>query len=183
MISFIEFLVAVGWCIRHWKLIAFLLVLHVGLYQWHEHQPTGATATVVSLGGDVTPTSWAGALLGRLGDQATPDNVRAVVAWERAEGGHWANSAHYNPLNDTEQEFGSYAINSAGCAWSQALLPGHRCGVQAYTSWDQGLGATVNTLNNGYYAGILSALRAGNCAACVADAVGRSPWGTGRFAV
>jgi hypothetical protein len=115
----------------------------------------------------VTPDSWAQALLGQLGIAATSEDVRAIVAWERAEGGHWSNSARFNPLNTTQQEPGSAPMNSVG--------------VQAYTSWDQGLAATVQTLKNGRYEGVLVALRQGQCAPCVASAVGASPWGTGRF--
>lgn len=115
----------------------------------------------------VTPTTWAQALLGELGDPASAENVRAIVAWERTEGGHWANSARFNPLNTTQVEAGSSPMNSVG--------------VQAYTSWDEGMAATVTTLQNGRYGGILAALRNGSCAPCVAAAVASSPWGTGAF--
>jgi hypothetical protein len=56
-------------------------------------------------------------------------------------------------------------------------------GVKAYTSWAQGLRATVITLGNGLYGGILAALRSGNDANAVAGAVAASPWGTGSFSV
>lgn len=118
--------------------------------------------------GPYTPTTWAIALLGEIGRPATPQNTVAVTAWERAEGGHWANSARFNPLNTTQRMPGSAPMNSVG--------------VQAYTSWRQGLDATTITLRNGRYGGVLQALGRGNCAPCVADAVGASPWGTGRFA-
>ena len=117
----------------------------------------------------VTPTSWAQTLLAQLGDVATDADVRAIVAWERAEGGHWHNAARYNPLNTTQPWGGSWSMNSVG--------------VQAYRSWADGFAATVRTLTNGRYGGILAALRAAACAPCVAAAVGASPWGTGRFAV
>ena len=119
--------------------------------------------------GPCTPESWGRALLAQLGDQATPENVRAVVAWERAEGGHWANSARYNPLNTTLPMPGSWAVNAVG--------------VQAYRTWGDGLRATVITLENGLYGAVLSLLHGGGCAPCVAEAVGASPWGTGRFAI
>jgi hypothetical protein len=118
-------------------------------------------------GGPYTPTTWAQALLGALGAPSSAENLRAITSWERAEGGNWANSARFNPLNTTQREPGSWPINSVG--------------VQAYTSWDQGLTATVATLRNGRYGGVLAALGRGDCAPCVADAVGASPWGTGRF--
>ena len=94
----------------------------------------------------------------------TTDNMAAIIAWEMAEGGHWYNSAHYNPLNTTWRMPGATSMNSVG--------------VKAYLSWAQGLAATVNTFHNGLYEGILAALRAGNDAQAVADAVAASPWGT-----
>jgi hypothetical protein len=119
--------------------------------------------------GSVTPEGWADALLSSLGDPSSAENMRAVTAWERAEGGHWANDARFNPLNTTLREPGSTSINGVG--------------VQAYTSWDEGLTATRDTLRNSRYGGILAALSAGDCAGCVAAAVAASPWGTGWFPV
>jgi hypothetical protein len=114
-----------------------------------------------------TPTDWASALLGRLGYPATPANVSAIVAWEAAEGGHWHNNASYNPLNTTQGAPDAVPINSVG--------------VKAYSSWDEGLTATVQTLQNGYYPGVLAALSAGSDPYAVSSAVGASPWGTGDF--
>lgn len=111
-----------------------------------------------------TRTSWAHELLRRLGITPTTENTRALVVWAGAEGGHWANSAHYNPLNTTQPAAGATSMNSVG--------------VKAYNSWDQGFDATVQTLNNGRYGGILDALRSGS-AMDVANAVAASPWGTG----
>ena len=84
----------------------------------------------------------------------TTANMAAIIAWELAEGGHWYNSAHYNPLNTTWRMPGATSMNSVG--------------VKAYLSWAQGLAATVNTFHNGLYEGILAALRAGNDAQAVA---------------
>ena len=50
---------------------------------------------------DYTPQSWASTLLSRCSLPATADNIKAIVAWEMAEGGNWANTALYNPLNTT----------------------------------------------------------------------------------
>lgn len=110
------------------------------------------------------PTTWAQALLAKIGAPADDQNTQAVVAWETAEGGHWHNTATYNPLNTTQSEPGAYPINSAG--------------VEAYTSWDQGLTATTATLQNGAYAPILSALATGTDPQSVLDAIVASPWGT-----
>lgn len=114
--------------------------------------------------GDYTPTSWAAALLARLGMPTTPANLTAITAWETAEGGHWHNPDRYNPLNTTQPEPGAVSTNSAG--------------VKAYTSWDQGLTATTQTLMNGSYSGILAALANGSSAQDVVSAVTASPWGT-----
>ena len=126
-----------------------------------------AVVAAVRGGSAYTPQTWAVALLGADHLPLTACDVSAVTAWEAAEGGAWQNSASGNPLNTTMPEPGSSAINSAG--------------VQAYPSWQEGFAATVATLNNGDYPGILAALRAGDSAQAVADAVGASPWGTGYF--
>ena len=127
----------------------------------------GGFVSSVPLSGSYTPLTWAKALLEQLGMPLTQQNAAAITAWELAEGGHWHNSAHYNPLNTTMPEPGAMAMNSVG--------------VKAYLSWAQGYTATIATLRNGYYGGILAALRAGSNAIAVADAVAASPWGTGNF--
>ncbi len=119
--------------------------------------------------GGHTPVTWAKALLVALDMPVTTANLAAIIAWEMAEGGHWYNSAHCNPLNTTWRMPGATSMNSVG--------------VKAYLSWSQGLAATVNTLHNGLYEGILAALRDGSDAQAVADAVGASPWGTNSFDV
>jgi hypothetical protein len=117
--------------------------------------------------GAYTPLTWARALLTQLGMPVTTDNLAAITAWEMAEGGHWHNGAHFNPLNTTQPEPGATAMNSIG--------------VKAYVNWAQGFRATVATLRNGLYGGILAALSKGNDALAVAHAVAASPWGTGDF--
>lgn len=128
-----------------------------------------APELLMKAGGKVTQVTWAQAFLKSLGMPMTVDNVAAIVAWEMAEGGHWYNTAYYNPLNTTQTMPGSSSMNSVG--------------VKAYSSWAVGLKATVITINNGFYGGILAALRAGNDGQAVAAAVAASPWGTGLFDV
>jgi len=122
---------------------------------------------VIPDGSAYTPASWAVALLAAGGWPRTSCNIGAITAWENAEGGNWANAARFNPLDTTEPEPGSYPMNSAG--------------VQAYPSWAVGFRATLTTLANGHYGGILAALAAGGSAQAVADAVAASPWGTAPF--
>jgi peptidoglycan hydrolase CwlO-like protein len=124
-------------------------------------------ALAMARNGQFNQLTWARALLVAMRFPVTADNVAAITAWEMAEGGHWYNTAYYNPLNTTQSMPGATVFNSVG--------------VKAYTSWKQGLEATMITLRNGYYGGILDALRRGNDAAAVAAAVGASPWGTGNF--
>jgi peptidoglycan hydrolase CwlO-like protein len=119
--------------------------------------------------GGYNQLTWAKALLKSLGAPVTTPSLAALVAWEMAEGGHWNNSAHYNPLNTTWKMPGATSMNSVG--------------VKAYVSWEQGFKATLRTLHNGFYGGILAALRAGDDAQAVADAVAASPWGTHSFTV
>jgi peptidoglycan hydrolase CwlO-like protein len=119
--------------------------------------------------GNYTQLSWAKAFAQKLAVPVTGANVAAITAWELAEGGHWHNSAHFNPLNTTQPMPGATSMNSVG--------------VKAYTSWAQGFAATLKTIHNGYYEGILAALRRGDDAQAVADAVAESPWGTNSFNV
>jgi peptidoglycan hydrolase CwlO-like protein len=119
--------------------------------------------------GAYTQQTWARALLKNLGVPVSDANISAIVSWEMAEGGHWYNTAHFNPLNTTQSEPGATSMNSVG--------------VKAYVSWGQGFTATITTLFNGYYAGILAALERGDDAQAVANAVGASAWGTGTFTI
>ncbi len=132
-------------------------------------QAAGSSLPLGPTAGDYSPQTWAQAFLRNARLPVTASNVRAIVSWEAAEGGHWVNGAHFNPLNTTMPEPGATSMNSVG--------------VKAYTSWAQGFTATVATLYNGNYPGIIAALRAGTDAQAVANAVGASPWGTLPFIV
>jgi hypothetical protein len=121
----------------------------------------------VPAGSAYTQASWARALLRADSDPRTRCNLDGVTAWERAEGGHFANAARYNPLDSTMREPGSWSMNPVG--------------VQAYPSWRAGFRATLATLHNGLYGNVLAALRAGDSAQAIADAVAASPWGTQPF--
>lgn len=114
-----------------------------------------------------TPTDFAHALLQYMGLPDTSQNVEALVAWAAAEGGNWNNTASFNPFNTT-----------LGMPGSRVMAGGNTAGVQAYTSWQQGLAATAQTLQGGAYRGIIAALRQGNDPGAVANAVVNSPWGT-----
>jgi len=94
----------------------------------------------------------------------TGAEITKMVAWFNQEGGNWNNSARYNPLNTTLAKPGAGNTGTQG-------------NIKVYTSWNQGIEATVDTLKAPAYKGILSALTSGSNAA-FEQAVNASPWGT-----
>lgn len=131
-------------------------------------EAAGIPRLVTGGGSLTTPYGWDHALLAALGDPQTSCNVNAVREWERREGGGFGNQAAYNPLN----------VNPGpGAGW-----PGYSAiGAWAFPDAQTGLRYTVSTIRNGYYGGILSALRAGNSAQGVCDAIMASPWAASRY--
>lgn len=86
------------------------------------------------------------------------------AAWARAEGG----TARFNPFNTTERWPGSTPYNAKG--------------VQNYHSGTDGIAATVRTLENGDYPGLVRDFRAGKKSAralVVDNAAELNRWGTG----
>lgn len=104
---------------------------------------------------------WASDFLTRLGMPVTSENVRAVVAWEKAEG----TKAQFNPLATTRSMPGATNFNSVG--------------VKNFASYADGINANAAALTNGRYGNILAALQRGDSAVAVAQAIAASPWGTG----
>jgi hypothetical protein len=104
---------------------------------------------------------WASDFLTRLGMPVTSENVRAVVAWEKAEG----TKAQFNPLATTRSMPGATNFNKVG--------------VKNFASYADGIEANARALTNGRYGNILAALQRGNSAVSVAQAIAASPWGTG----
>ncbi len=108
--------------------------------------------------------SWARDLLTRMDYPVNQANMTAVIAWQYAEGGHFANSAKFNPLNTTKTWLGAESMNSVG--------------VKAYDNYEEGMAATIATLELPYYKGVRAALKEGDSSRQVIDAVVDSPWGT-----
>lgn len=126
------------------------------------------SAQPAGYGGDnLHSGSWAHDLLATLNIPATEQNVRALTAWQQAEGGGSDGPSHsnFNWLNTTQNAPGASSINKVG--------------VKSYASYHDGLMATAQTLTNGHYDAILGALHAGSSAMAVAQAIEGSPWGTG----
>lgn len=112
------------------------------------------------------PRNWEAQILRGIRAPVTPQNVRFLDAWQRAEGGGTANNANFNPLNTTQGAAGAGSINSVG--------------VKSYRSGGQGIAATVQTLLNGHYGDIVSGLRSGRASANqLAHSHSLSTWGTG----
>jgi hypothetical protein len=148
----------------------------LGLILEHPHgapaqgpgRPSTAAVIVPGGAGLGTRAGWARALLAADRFPQTSCNLSAVTEWEIREGGGFGNQAAYNPLN----------VNPGpGAGW-----PGYSAtGAWAFPDAATGLRYTVATLNNGYYGGILTALRAGNSAQAVCDAIMASPWAASRY--
>jgi hypothetical protein len=133
------------------------------------HTPAGLDSVVIP-GGSIldNPDGWAKALLSADSLPLTACNLSAVTEWEAREGGGFGNQAAYDPLN----------VNPGpGAGW-----PGYPAiGAWAFPDATTGLRYTVATLGNGDYGGILAALRAGNNAQAVCDAIMASPWAASHY--
>jgi len=128
----------------------------------------GASKVILGTGSE---KEWAAGLLGKLGAPVSDSSVNALTTWMRHEGGHWKNSAHYNPLNTTLNVSNNESMNSVG--------------VKRYKSWDEGYAATVGTLTGksadarGYTA-IVNALKSGASTNDILSAINNSAWMTGK---
>jgi len=105
---------------------------------------------------------WRQELLGSLGAPSTPGNLQFLDAWSKAEGGGATN----NPFNTT----------LGGVKGASSYNP---VGVQNYPTPQAGIQATLDTLRNGRYGGIVGALKQGGDPMAAAKALTASPWGTG----
>lgn len=137
-----------------------------GTSQTVSGKSTGGTSGIIL--GTGSEQKWAKQFLSKLGKPTTDSNIQAVTTWMNWEGGHWHNSAHYNPLNTT--------LKTDHVTGSLKNTPG----VRRYDSWDAGLQATVDTIsvNKHGYPAILDALSKGNDAQAVISAINKSKWGT-----
>jgi hypothetical protein len=129
---------------------------------------SGLSANMSASGSEA---EFATSLLSGLGAPLTEGNVKALTTWMRFEGGHWKNSAKYNPLNTTLTVPGATSMNSVG--------------VKAYANWNEGLQATISTLTGSKadargYTAIVNALRSGTDPNSVLDAVNNSAWLSGK---
>lgn len=145
--------------------------------------PTASTPTTpapTSSASDITPPppvpptgarlDFAMQLLAGVNAPAIPNNLGLLSAWMMAESGPDTGSpqlskAHYNPLNTTMREPGSWDFNGVG--------------VQNYPDFSTGVTATVSTLTLSAYNAVVAALRADAPPITIAQAILSSGWGTG----
>jgi len=135
----------------------------------HGATPAQVTAAIIPAGSNLgTPAGWAVALLAAEGMPRTSCNLNAITEWEAREGGGFGNQAAFNPLN----------VNPGpGAGW-----PGYSAiGAWAFPDAATGLRYTIQTLNDGYYVGVLAALRAGDSAQAVCNAIEASPWAASHY--
>lgn len=107
----------------------------------------------------INVTQFAGDVLRGLGAPVNHANIASIVGWAKAEGG----ANHNNPLNTTEGAPGASTFNGVG--------------VKTYPNYQTAVNATLRTLKNGNYGGIIQAFHKSDPNA-VAAAIGSSPWGT-----
>jgi TolB-like protein len=84
-----------------------------------------------------------------------------MQAWIKSEG----TRAQFNPLATTRKAEGATNFNSVG--------------VKNFVSYEQGVDTTIGAITNGLYDDVITALRRGDDAYAVADAIAASRWGTG----
>lgn len=100
-------------------------------------------------------------LLKSLGAPVSDENLKFLYAWRQSEG----QGGNFNPFNTTWELDNSTDMNSAG--------------VQHYQSAEDGMKATLKTLNNGRYNCIVAGLQNDIGAAEIAKCPSLKVWGTG----
>jgi len=108
-------------------------------------------------------TQFGRAVTQRMGSKWTPEKAKFFDAWAKAEG----TVAEFNPFATTRRGYqGETNFNSVG--------------VKHYPSFQTGVQATYDTINNGRYDQLVNLLRRDDVTAeQLAVAVANSPWGTG----
>lgn len=101
----------------------------------------------VSLPSSVPEQTWVAGFLQALGAPQTPANTASITDWIAHEG-PYGSQGENNPLNTTQPATGSTSFDGLA--------------VQNYPSPDEGLNATVATVENGSYPHILMQLKAGS---------------------
>ena len=107
-----------------------------------------------------------------IGAPVTPQNMLFFYSWRQAEGA----KATFNPFNTTKKmEKQSF--------WNCLKKKDGKCvgGVKNYTSKEDGITATIETLNNGRYECIVDGLKNNIGAKKIAQCSSLKTWGTGEL--
>jgi hypothetical protein len=129
-------------------------------------EPSSSTSTTSGTGESESESAWVTAFLSALGAPASAANTASMTDWISHEG-TFGSGATNNPLNTTEPGYGSTSeFNSDG--------------VRNYPTEQDGISATIATLNNGDYPDILSLLKSGAGLKSGASA-GLSKWSNGAY--
>jgi hypothetical protein len=104
------------------------------------------------------------ALLDTLGLEPTKNRIISIVAFAAIEGGHWANTARFNPMNTMK--------DAPGAVQAQGLLNG----IKAYPDWPTGIKATAATIAQKNMLPIAAALKNDADPVAFLAAVTKSAW-------
>jgi hypothetical protein len=109
-------------------------------------------------------------VLSNIGAPISKENLLFFYAWRQAEGA----KSTYNPFNTTQPKEGS-------TLWNCLSKKGGKCvgGVRNYKSKQDGIDATVKTINNGNYKCIVDGLKGDKGASKIAECSDLKKWGTG----
>lgn len=155
---------------RAFQVIALLIVGGAfSVVQWldGQSQPAPVAVTTPAPSSDPREQFALDVLRGVGNDQPTPQIVAFLMEWTIAEDGGDGALVRNNPLNTTQPssaETGS--INGDG--------------VRAYATYQDGLDATLHTLTNGFYDGVVVALQA-NDPDAARTALWASPWAASHY--
>jgi hypothetical protein len=109
-------------------------------------------------------------VLSNIGAPISKENLLFFYAWRQAEGA----KSTYNPFNTTQPTEGS-------TLWNCLSKKSGKCvgGVRNYKTKQDGIDATVKTINNGNYKCIVDGLKGNKGAAKIAECPDLKKWGTG----
>lgn len=134
-----------------------------GEAQLDTNNQTPGSGDVVSKGLDYTVAFLTDVLKGLGVSSPNSSQIKFMKAWRQHEGA----KATYNPFNTTQKAAGATNFNSVG--------------VKNFVNRAQGLKATLDTLNNGRYGAIITAIKNiqnDNDINAAMQAVNDSPWGS-----
>ena len=100
------------------------------------------------------------------------NNLKAMLSWMQGENTRAGN----NPLATTWSEY-----DNQGATWFNTFGDEGQYHVRNYATPEQGVEATVKTLQQGYYTDIVAALQRGTTTDELESLVQQSPWGTKNF--